>query len=50
MTARSAHALTCGALGQTVVARHNAMTEEWLPVSAHSGIAATREQHVKQLP
>ena len=48
MAAGGTHSLICGALGHTVVTRHNGLTEAWLLIAVHSGIAATRQPHVKQ--
>ena len=50
MTAGGTHSLICGALWHTEVACHSAVAKAFLRTAAHSGIAATREPHVKQLP
>ena len=44
------HALVCGALWHTVVARHNMMVDAWRRVFARAGISSSLEPHVKQLP
>ena len=44
------HALVCGALWHTVVARHNMMVDAWRGTFSGAGISSSQAPHVKQLP
>ena len=48
--AAGTHALVCGALWHTVVARHNIMVDAWRRVFTRAGVSSSLEPHVKQLP
>ena len=52
MAAGATHALICGALWHTVVARHNMMLDAWRScrLFARAGISSSLDPHVKQLP
>ena len=44
------HAMVCGALWHTVVARHNMKVDAWRRVFARAGISSSLEPHAKRLP
>ena len=49
-TVGGTHALVCGALWHTVVARHNMMVDAWRRLFPRAGISSSLEPHVRQLP
>ena len=44
------HALVCGALAHTAVARHSIMVDAWSRSFVRAGISSSLEPHQQQLP